>query len=186
MLLLNVCCAPCSLPVIDHLLKKGLPSKELALYFFGPNIYPKDEYSKRLEAARGVASIYGLEFFTGEYEHEEWLEYIKLNLSNPPESYPENSARCLACFAFRIDRTAAFSREKSIDEFALTLSVSRFKDVGFVNSYGETAAIKNGLDYMPLTLDAEQAHQLGLRLSKEHGVYRQKYCGCEFSLKKGS
>jgi predicted adenine nucleotide alpha hydrolase (AANH) superfamily ATPase len=179
MLLLNICCAPCGLPVIES-------EKGLALYFYSPNIYPREEYDRRLEATRQVAGIYGLDLQVGEYDHEAWLNYITAHIDKAPEQYPENSARCLACFSYRIDRTAEYSRENNLNDFALTLSVSRFKDVDFINSYGEFAGARRGLNYKPLTLDPDLAHQVSVQLSKKHGIYRQKYCGCEFSLRKGS
>ena len=176
MLLLNVCCAPCSLPVIES-------EKGVSLYFYSPNIWPREEYDRRLEATRQVAAIYGVQLTVGDWDHEAWLTYIKSNISNSPDQYPENSARCLACFAYRIDRTAEYTKKSRFNDFALTLSVSRFKDIGFINSYGESAGLRKGLNYKPLSLDAELAHQVSVQLSKKHGVYRQKYCGCEFSLR---
>ncbi len=179
MLLLGVCCAPCSLPILES-------DREVSLFFYGPNIWPREEYDRRLEAARQVAQIYGVALSAGEHDHGSWLEYIRSNISSPPEQYPENSERCRACFAYRIDRTAEYAQEHGFHDFALTLSVSRFKDVSFINGHGETAGSRRGLNYRPIRMDADQAHQIGLRLSKQHGIYRQKYCGCEFSLRKGA
>jgi len=176
MLLLNVCCAPCCLPVLEN-------QKGLSLFFYSPNIYPREEFDRRLEATVQVAALYGLELFIGEYDHANWLEYVKANIAHAPESYPENSARCLACLAYRIEKTAYFSKEKKFSEFALTLSASRYKDIEFINSYGESMAMKNDLHYKPLNLDAKLAHEVSLHLCKKYGIYRQKYCGCEFSLK---
>jgi predicted adenine nucleotide alpha hydrolase (AANH) superfamily ATPase len=174
--LLNVCCAACCLPVLEN-------QKRFSLFFYSPNIHPREEYDRRLDATIKVAVLYGVKLLIGEYDHAEWLEYVKENILRVPESYPENSARCLACFAYRIDRTAAFSQKKKIPEFALTLSASRFKNREFINSFGESTALKYGLNYQPLTPDPDRAHQISLQLSRQHGIYRQKYCGCEFSLK---
>jgi predicted adenine nucleotide alpha hydrolase (AANH) superfamily ATPase len=179
MLLLNVCCAPCSLPIIES-------EKGLSLYFYSPNIYPREEYDRRLAATEQVAKIYDIELTVGDYDHEAWLNYVTAHIDKAPEEYPENSARCLACFAYRIDRTAEYSRQNKFKDFAMTLSVSRFKDVDFINSYGESAGVQKGVNYKPLSLDADLAHQVSQQLSKKHGIYRQKYCGCEFSQRKGS
>jgi len=179
MLLLNVCCAPCGLPIIEYLLSEpGI----VALYFYNPNIYPPPEHQRRLEAAEKVASLYNLKLYIVEYDHEGWLKFIKENLSKPPEDYPENSDRCLACFRCRLDKTALFAKENGFDSFATTLSISRFKDTKFINDYGKRLAEKYGLDYKTFALDAGEAHRVGLGLSKKHNIYRQKYCGCEFSL----
>lgn len=178
-LLLNVCCAPCALPLVEYLIEKEKP----ALFFYGPNIYPEEEYVRRLEATRKAASIYQMELFEGEYEHDKWLSFIKNGIPEPPESYPENGERCRACFKFRLDRTAAFATEKRFGAFAATLSVSRFKDTTFIDHYGEELADRYRLKYLTFPLDATEAHRRGIELSKKHNIYRQKYCGCEFSKK---
>jgi predicted adenine nucleotide alpha hydrolase (AANH) superfamily ATPase len=107
-------------------------------------------------------------------------------LPAPPESYPENGERCRACFRFRLERTAVFARENGFDSFAATLSVSRFKDVAFINRTGTELAGQHGLTYVALDLEPERAHRRSMELSKQHNIYRQKYCGCEFSLPKAA
>lgn len=183
MLLLNVCCAPCGLPIIEDLLSE---QKIEALYFYNPNIFPEEEYEKRLEETEKVASLYNLKLYQDDYDHANWLKFITGKLSQAPESYPENSERCSLCFRYRLEKTALFAKDEGIPEFATTLSVSRFKDTKFINSYGEELAKTHGLKYIPLSLDANVAHQKGIELSKKHAIYRQKYCGCEFSLPKAA
>ena len=46
-LLLHSCCAPCSSYVIEFLSKYF----DIEVFFFNPNIYPKNEYIKRLNEA---------------------------------------------------------------------------------------------------------------------------------------
>ena len=175
-LLLNVCCAPCALPLIEA-------ADSPALFFYGPNIFPREEYDKRLQETEKVAGIYGLKFLTGEYEHENWLKSVMSQLPNLPETYQEGRERCQACFKFRLAGTAKFAKERGFQRFATTLSVSRFKDVSFINRYGDDLARQNGLEYVAFDLDAGEAHRKGLELSRQHSIYRQKYCGCEFSLR---
>jgi epoxyqueuosine reductase len=175
MTLLNVCCAPCALPLIEG-------EDKPTLFFYGPNIFPRVEYDKRWRETEKVAAVYRLELLVGEYDHAAWLKYVTGQLPEIPASYPENSARCQACFKFRLAGTARFAKANGFDRFATTLSVSRFKDVSFINSYGAELAAELGLRYEPLTLDPHVAHRRGMALSREHNIYRQKYCGCEFSL----
>ena len=181
-MLINVCCAPCTLPIIDHLQRR----ENIALYFFGPNIYPETEYWKRLNETRKIAVLYDLPLFEGGYDHAAWLSVIAGELPQVPESYPENGERCLACYRYRLAATAKFAKAKGFDSFAATLSISRFKDVACINQVGQALAQEFGLKYETFALDAGEAHRCGLELSKKHGIYRQKYCGCEFSLPKGS
>ena len=180
-LLLNVCCAPCSFPIIDRLATEQKPPP--VLFFYAPNIFPRAEYDQRLAAVEKVASIYQLKLIAGVYDHNEWLEFIEDNLPLPPRRYQENEERCRLCLYYRIRKTAELGWQKGFKAISLTLSVSRFKDVKHINEQGEREAAKGSLEYVNFDLDPHQAHETGRQLSKLHAVYRQKYCGCEFSLK---
>ena len=183
-LLLNICCGPCGLPIIDEIKKTG-QKREIALYFYAPNIYPLAEYLKRLDAAKQAASAYQVELLSGDYDHAPWLHYIQKNLPCPPQELPENDARCLYCFSYRIRETAAKAKQEGFDRFGMTLSVNRFKNTRFINEYSEAMAEEMGVIYEKFDLAADAAHQHGTRLAKELNIYRQRYCGCEFSLPAG-
>lgn len=173
--LLNVCCAPCGLPLLNIF-------PETVLYFYGPNIFPEQEYQKRLAETRKVAAIYGLKLIEGEHDHASWLDFVKSKLERPPETYAENEARCQACFHYRLEQTAKFAAKNGFSRFAATLSVSRFKDTALINKLGDDCAKEFGLEYVTFPVDAHESHRRGLELSRQHNIYRQKYCGCEFSL----
>jgi len=118
----------------------------------------------------------------GKYEHNKWLEYLKKSLPKPPEKYLENSDRCLSCFRFRLEKTVEFTKKNNFDEFATTLSVNRFKNTEFINKYGESLSNKYKIKYKKFNIDFNEAYEIGLKLSKKHDIYRQRYCGCEFSM----
>ena len=191
-MLLHVCCASCALPIIKHFFSDlpphqkfwcgGLKEEDIALYFFNPNLFKEDEYQKRLKEVEKIASIYKLKLYSEKYNHNQWLNFIKENLPRPPDEYQENDERCLVCFKFRLNQTALFAKTHGFYEFATTLSVSRYKDVKFINQYAKSLAKKYGLKYKTFSLDQQKAHQTGINLSKKYNLYRQKYCGCEFSL----
>jgi predicted adenine nucleotide alpha hydrolase (AANH) superfamily ATPase len=180
MTLLNVCCAPCVLPLIEPL-KTSSERNEVAFFFSGPNIYPRAEYDRRLAAARQIAAIYKVKLFEGGYDHEGWLRFVKAGLPLPPESYQENGERCLVCYKYRLAETSRLAKKEGFGSFAATLSVNRFKDTKFINEYGQKLAADMGLEFVVLQQDAQEAHKHSVELSKLHGIYRQKYCGCEFS-----
>jgi predicted adenine nucleotide alpha hydrolase (AANH) superfamily ATPase len=180
-MLLHVCCAVCALPIIEYLLKEK-EVKNLTLYFYNPNIYPEEEYKKRLREVKKISKIYNLKLIIGGYEHDKWLKYLKKLLSRPLEFYPENNKRCLNCFSFRLDKTAEFAKNNNFNEFTTTLSVNRFKDTIFINNYGKVLAKENNLSYMILDLDPSKTHQKEQELVKKYNLYSQKYCGCEFSM----
>ena len=180
-MLLHTCCAPCALPIIKYLLeinRKG----GIVLYFYNPNIFPEGEYKKRLKDVEKIAKIYKLKLIVGKYEHSKWLDYVKESLSRLPDEYPENSERCLNCFHFRLEEIAEFAKKNNFDEFGSTLSINRFKNTEFISNYGKSLAKKHQIKYKEFSLDANKVYKMGLELSKKHNLYRQKYCGCEFSI----
>ncbi|MCK4805591.1 MAG: epoxyqueuosine reductase QueH [Candidatus Pacebacteria bacterium] len=181
-MLLHTCCATCALPIIEYLLTEEKVG-DITLYFYNPNIYPEEEYNRRLEDVGKIAKIYKLKLIVGKYEYGKWLDYIKKSLPQSPEEYLENSDRCLNCFRFRLEETVKFAQKNNFDEFATTLSVNRFKNTEFINEYGKSLANKHKIKYKEVNIDFNKAYELGLKLSKKYHLYRQKYCGCEFSIK---
>ena len=180
-MLLHTCCAVCALPIIEYLLKEGR-AKDITLYFYNPNIYPEEEYIKRLKDVEKISKIYKLKLIVGKYKHDKWFEYLKKSLPKPPEEYLENSDRCLSCFRFRLEKTVKFAQDNNFDEFATTLSVNRFKNTEFIDKYGKFLSNKYKIKYKKFNIDFNEAYELGLKLSKKYNLYRQKYCGCEFSM----
>ena len=180
-MLLHTCCATCALPIIEYLLTEEKVG-DITLYFYNPNIYPEEEYNKRLKDVERIAKIYKLKFVNGNYLYDEWLKYIKKSLPQSLEKYLENSDRCLSCFRFRLEKTIEFAKKNNFDEFATTLSVNRFKNIDYINQYAKKLAKKYQLTYKVFDLDPNKAYKLSLKLSKKYNLYRQKYCGCEFSM----
>lgn len=180
-LFLHCCCAVCALPVIDYLIK--LKNQEIILYFYNPNISPKKEYIKRLNELKKISKIYNLKLIKGPYDHKKWLKYLKNNLPLDPKDYPENSDRCKKCFLYRIQNIIKYCVKNKYFLWTTTLSVNRFKDIKFINEASRTISLENNLLYLTLELDPYISHQKSLEFSKKLNIYRQKYCGCEFSLK---
>ncbi len=180
--LLHTCCAPCVLPIIERL--KEEKDLEISLYFFNPNIYPDEEYDRRLEAVRKVAKIYNLPLFVENPGFKTWNEEISAVLPNPPESYPENGDRCSACLSYRLENTADYAAKNGFGAFGTTLSVSLWKNVKAINSLGIELEKENNLVFRDFSeIDPLVARNEEKLLSKKHGIYCQKYCGCKYSIK---
>ena len=128
---------------------------------------------KRYENLMIVAQHYGLETILDSWDHDEWLEWIKGH-----EDDKEHGARCSLCFRFNLLRTAAKARELRIDEFTTTLTVSRFKSSAAIFS---AAGDLEG--FQRIDFKKKDGFNRSVRLSREYGLYRQDYCGCEFSLR---
>jgi predicted adenine nucleotide alpha hydrolase (AANH) superfamily ATPase len=169
-ILLHVCCAPCSTHSIEAL--KG--EHEVALFFSDSNIFPKGEYEKRLENAKKIAEIYNLKLIEDNYEHEEWRKFIK-----GLENEPEKGKRCLKCFEFNMKRASDFAKSHNFDFFTTTLTISPHK-----NSKAIFEIAKKLGNFFEIDFKKQDGFKHSTELSKKYSLYRQTYCGCEFSMRK--
>ncbi len=179
-ILLHTCCAPCVLPVLEYFKEKGMIS-DVTLFFFNPNIFPLEEYTKRLEGVKQVGEIYNIPIIDGLYEHEIWLKYLEKTLDKDLKEYLENQERCNQCFLFRLERSVAYAKDHGFSHFASTLQVNLYKNTEFIIKEGERLCQESGLEFTKLSLDMKEAHDKERELCKEFDIYRQRFCGCEFS-----
>ena len=64
------------------------------------------------------------------------------------------------------------------------MSISRNKDVDYLNMLGEELAKKyNNFTYVHADFKKNNGQDIGVDLSKKIGIYRQCFCGCEFGNK---
>ena len=72
-ILLHICCAPCGSASVERLLAEEW---DVTLYYFMPNIYPKEEWEKRKLYVEKLAKHFGVELIVGEYNHDFWLKNV--------------------------------------------------------------------------------------------------------------
>ena len=172
-LLLHSCCGPCSSYVLEYLSKYF----EITLYYYNPNIYPPEEYEKRLINQEKVVQKTGwATLMPSEYDHGEFLAAVK-----GLETEPEGGARCTECFKIRLLKTAKAARNGGFDYFATTLSVSPHKNAALLGELGEKIGEEYGVKHLPSDFKKREGYKRSIELSKELDLYRQDYCGCEFS-----
>lgn len=169
-LLLHVCCAPCSTAVIERL-KNDF---DVVMYFYNPNIYPEEEYNKRLENARIISKEMDVELIEDIYDPEKWKNAVK-----GLENEKEGGRRCSICFEFRMKKCADYAESHGFKFFTTTLSVSPYKNYAEISRIGNK--LKCFLDY---DFKKENGYKRSIDLSKQHNLYRQHYCGCRFSIHK--
>ncbi|MDR0681916.1 MAG: epoxyqueuosine reductase QueH [Dysgonamonadaceae bacterium] len=175
MLLLHVCCAPCSAAVIEWLLNKDIRP---ALFFFNPNIYPKDEYERRKDELMRYAKTLEIDFIDGDYDHESWLQAIK-----GLENQPERGFRCLECFKLRLFAAAKLADEKGFTKITTTLASSRWKKIDQIATAGKWATAHfPAVEFWDKNWRKDGLSERRKILLQENGFYNQRYCGCEFSL----
>lgn len=173
-ILLHICCAPCGVAVIDELVAGD---RSLTAYFYNPNIYPQEEYEKRLNEVRRICADYSVPLIEGEYETEFWDNEIK-DLA----SEPEGGKRCGVCVKFRLKKAAKFAKENGFEIFATTLSTGRQKNSEMINSIGKEIASEEGIDFLDEDWKKGGRQEKSIRLIAEKNIYRQNYCGCIYSL----
>jgi len=176
-LLLHICCAPCSAYISRNIL---MPKYDLTWYFYNSNLNSFEEYSKRLEAVKLVSGKFNIPLIVEPYEHDEWLKKIKGR-----EADPERGGRCQICYRDRLSKTAALARKMEFAYFSTSLLVSPYKDTKAINQIGLEFARKNNLKFLNYDFQENDGYYKSQDLAKELGIYRQKFCGCEFSLKPG-
>lgn len=178
--LLHTCCAPCSSAIIEALMKNGITP---VIYYCNPNIYPQEEYEIRKNECTRYAESLGLEIIDADYDHENWLYEMK-----GLECEPERGGRCMKCFKLRLLRTAQYAHERGIKVITTTLASSRWKSLDQINEAGSWACSQLGEQETPVWWDQNWRknglQERRLQIIKEYDFYNQRYCGCEFSMRK--
>lgn len=175
-LLLHICCAPCSAYISQTLL---MPKYELTWYFCNPNLNNLLEYNLRLEAVKTVAAKFNIPLIVEAYEHKTWLDLVRGR-----ENDTERGERCKLCYRDRLEKAAALAKKHNFNYFTTSLLVSPYKDKLAINKIGHELSGKYGVVYLAEDFQANDGYLKSQNLAKELGIYRQKFCGCEFSLRK--
>ncbi|MGM0440076.1 MAG: epoxyqueuosine reductase QueH [Chlamydiota bacterium] len=172
-LLLDICCAPCATHPIEIL----AGDYDIALYFYNPNIHPKEEYWRRLDAARYYADLKKLPLIVEGYDTQEWFR-----VTQGLASEKEGGQRCAICFTKRLEAAASYAFEHRYDIFTTTLTVSPYKKASLINEIGNKIGNSYGVDFMAADFKKKDGYKKSIELSRKAGLYRQKYCGCLYSM----
>ena len=181
-LLLHSCCAPCSSSVIKRLAAHF----KLTVFYYNPNIDTQEEYTTRAcEQQRLIAqynqeecSPYQIDYIINEYRHEQFLK-----LAKGYTDCPEGGERCFRCYRQRLAATAEAARLGGFNFFCTTLSLSPLKSAAKINEIGMELSTEQSR-WLPSDFKKKNGYLESIQLSKELGLYRQDYCGCEFSRRK--
>ena len=174
-IILHACCAPCASYPIKKLIED---SYEPVVFFYNPNIYPENEYIIRRDELKHYCESLKIEFFEGDYEAEEFLKAVK-----GFENEPEKGSRCSICFNLRLHKAALFAKEKSIDCFTTTLTVSPHKNSAQIFSAAKEIQEKTGVEFIPYDFKKQDGFKISRQIAKENNMYAQNYCGCKFSIR---
>jgi len=204
-LLLHSCCAPCSSYCLVYLRQWF----DITCFYYNPNITEDQEYNKRVNELYRLAeelnndsigigkdskgqiiledkgpeyleSISPVKVIAGSHDKNDFLEMVSIkNLAGEPEG----GKRCVECFNLRLLESARIANENHFDYFSTSLTISPLKNSVWLNEIGRAAAEKyqNGSMWLPSDFKKKNGYKFSIELSERYGLYRQNYCGCQFS-----
>ena len=171
-LLMHICCSNCSIYPFKAFLARGLTVRG---FWFNPNIHPYPEYDLRLESLRKLQGLWDLDV---EYVDHYGIDDFVKTVRTPGEG------RCVRCYAMRLEETAKTARRMNLDGFTTSLLVSPYQKFGGVIGVGREMGKRYSIPFYEE--DFRPGYKGNIGVSKELGLYRQKYCGCVFSERKGA
>ena len=182
-LFLHVCCGPCSTSVLKLLYDYF----NIYIIFSNSNIDTIFEFNKRLNELYKVINInnYDIKVIYEKYKHNDYLECVK-----GLENEKEGGLRCEKCFNYRLlesfnianDYIIANDMVDKTNYLTTTLTVSPYKNERKINDIGkEISKSFENIIYLPSNFKKDDGYLNSIILSKKYGLYRQHYCGCEFS-----
>lgn len=173
-IVIHACCAICSGYPISYLKDMGY---QVCVYFYNPNIYPAEEYQKRLDAQKTLCRYLDCKLILGDYNPQEYYEFVK-----GYENEPEKGLRCDKCFELRLRKTAEFAKSIGVKTFTTSIAISPHKNFAKLTSIGEKIAQQTGIEYLAVDFKKKDGFLKTNKISKELNLYRQNYCGCSFAI----
>jgi epoxyqueuosine reductase len=169
---LHICCAVCAAGAAERLIQEG---HSLIGYFYNPNLYPEEEYLRRLENARIAARELGFPLEEGPRNYADWEKAVA-----GLENEPEGGARCPACFKFRLEQAHRFMKETGSQAFTTTLTMGSNKPGKLISRLGQEIG---GESFLERDFKKKAGFQRAGELAEKWGLYRQHYCGCRYSIR---
>ena len=144
------------------------------MLFANSNIDTKAEFDKRFHEAEKLAAVEGVKIVALPYDHEEWLREVAAGY----EHEPEKGARCARCFRYNLTKAAEYAAANGFDGFTTSLTVSPHKVSAMIFAAGASV---DGRRFLPYDFKKHDGFKVSVKRAIELGLYRQNYCGCEFS-----
>lgn len=166
-ILMHICCSNCSIYPLQKLFLKGMDIRGL---WFNPNIHPYTEYIKRLESLQKLQKFWDFDVeYNDDYALDDFLGLL----------VGKGSRRCESCYQVRLEKTAEIAKKMSMDCFTTSLLASPYQRFDMIKEIGNSIGKRHGLLFY--AEDMRQGWHLSRNLSREFGLYSQKYCGCIYS-----
>lgn len=182
-LLVHACCAPCLVAVYEDIANNldefGISSKEdFDIIWYNTNIHPRIEYEKRRETLREYLQIVGKDgIFMDEYN---MYEFVKNAVNFKELGF---SVRCEYCYYSRLKKVFEYAKENGYTAVTTTLLISPYQKHDKIIEICKRLETETGIKF--LYKDFRPLFRQGQNRAKELGLYRQKFCGCIFSIDEG-
>jgi len=148
----NLLLSACCAPCATVAIEELSKDYNVTVFFWGSNIHPEEEYKRRLDAV---------------------LQLCPTAVIIPYQPFQPKT--CEQCFETRLRATAEFADARGFDYFATSLTTSPHKDAELINQIGAKVSGK----YLPTDFKKNDGFNRSVALSKQLGLYRQRYCGCQ-------
>lgn len=175
-LFLHSCCAPCSSYVLEYLSQYF----KITVFYYNPNIYPDEEYYKRVEEQKEFINRFPaknkIDFIEGNFDKNRFYDMAK-----GLENVREGGERCFKCYELRLRESAQMASTLGFDYFTTTLSISPLKNAAKLNEIGLHLAEQYNIKYLVSDFKKKNGYKRSVEISQQYNMYRQDYCGCIFS-----
>ena len=177
-LLLHVCCGVCSVYPLIYLSKYFY----ITIYFYNSNIYPYEEYLKRLDALKEYLNILNnpnIKLIVAPYDYEKYDNELK-----EFKDEKEGGKRCYKCYKMRMEETFKYGEKHHYDYCSTIMSISNRKNAQYINEIGAELQKKYpSIKYLYADFKKADGITINERMNKELNLYHQNYCGCKYSIR---
>lgn len=177
-LLIHICCGVCSVYPLQYLRQYF----NITIFFSNSNIYPYEEFEKRLDALKQYLSYLNddsIKLIVDAYDNDEYMKKL--------ESYkdePEGGKRCKLCYELRMDKAFAYADKEKYDYVTTVMSISNRKNADWINEIGEKLDKKYpNTKYLYADFKKDDGITLNDSMNKKLNLYHQNYCGCIYSIR---
>lgn len=180
-MLLHACCGPCSTFPLTFL----CPHFDVTIYYNNSNIFPEQEYSRRLEELKKFLEYfkrdygYNVKLIIPKYDNKEYNQFLSKH-----EGQKEGGERCFACYEKRMAEAYQFAEDNGYQYFSTVMTVSRQKNSQKLNEIGKKLEkLHPNTKYFYSDFKKNKGQDKVSEMRKFYNLYAQQYCGCYLSYR---
>ena len=177
-LLLHVCCGVCSVYPLVYLKQYF----NITIYFSNSNIYPYEEFNRRLEALETYLKTLkdnNIKLIVAQYDNETYTKKLEKY-----KDEPEGKNRCKLCYKLRMEDAYKYAVKEKYDYCTTVMSISNRKNADYINEIGEELENKYpSVKYLDADFKKGDGITLNDSMNKKLNLYHQNYCGCIYSIR---